>query len=91
MPNTITLITYSLALISGLLLIRPFLSTPRTLLEEGEAANEQLIEQKERILAVLRDLELDSKTQKISEEDYSRSQASLTRELASVLKKLGEI
>ena len=48
----------------------------------------QLLEERDRLLAALQDLELDRDLQKISEDDYQLMRAALRRDVGSVLVKL---
>ena len=47
-----------------------------------------LIDQKERCVQVIKDLELDYATQKVSEGDYLMTRSALERELAGILVRL---
>lgn len=69
-------------------LLRPLFATE--VLGGGEVVTdrESLLDQKERCLQVLKDLELDFSLAKISEGDYTTMKGSLQRELASVLSRL---
>jgi hypothetical protein len=49
-----------------------------------------LSDQRERFVQVLRDLELDFQTEKISAEDYASMRASVSAELGQVLSRLDE-
>ena len=53
-----------------------------------EGVTQGLLEQKERFLQVLKDLELDFATGKLTQEDYNQMRNSISLELAGVLKKL---
>ena len=59
-------------------------------LQERREAFEGLSDQRERFLQVLRDLELDYQTEKISAGDYASMRASVSAELAEVLARLDE-
>jgi hypothetical protein len=52
------------------------------------ADEDVLVDHKNRCVQVLRDLELDYSTQKISREDYERTRIGLEEELAGILRKL---
>jgi len=69
-------------------LLRPLFATE--VLGGGEVVSdrESLLDQKERCLQVLKDLELDFSLKKISESDYTTMKGSLQRELGSVLSRL---
>ncbi len=54
-------------------------------------ARNDLVEERERLLRVLRDLELDLKTRKINESDFLPMKTSLSLDLSKVLRALGEI
>ena len=75
----------------GLALIRPFLSEQIPELVEFDSSTRQLTDHRERLLQVLRDLEFDLQTQKISSDDFERTKRSISVELAKVLKQLGEL
>jgi hypothetical protein len=51
---------------------------------------EALLEQKSRCMQLLKDLELDFSTGKLSDSDYSRMRTSLTSELAQLLTRIDE-
>lgn len=51
----------------------------------------QLQDERERLVRILHDLELDYKTGKLTEEEYSPIHAGLTNELGAVLKKLDNL
>ena len=59
-------------------------------LQERREAFEGLSDQRERFLQVLRDLELDYQTEKISAGDYASMRASVSAELGEVLARLDE-
>lgn len=54
------------------------------------ALRDPLLDHKERCVQILRDLELDHSTDKVSKEEYSRMKASVSAELATILEKLDE-
>ena len=56
--------------------------------ERGET--ETLLDQKSRCMQLLKDLELDFSTGKISEGDYTRMRGSLTAELGALLTRIDE-
>lgn len=80
----------TLAILSSLaaayLLLRPHFAVE--VAGRGELDEERLalLERKERLLQMLRDLEHDHQTQKISEVDYQSARTSTGKELADVLK-----
>ena len=70
--------------------VATLLVAPHTGTSTGQMALDEnsISDQKERCIQVLRDLELDFTTQKISEEDYKKTRLTLEQELASILTKL---
>jgi hypothetical protein len=80
----------TLAILSSLaaayLLLRPHFAVE--VAGKGELDEERvaLLEKKERLLQVLKDLEHDHQTQKISDADYQSARISTGKELADVLK-----
>lgn len=69
-------------------LLRPFFASAVTSGGEVVSDRESLLDQKERCLQVLKDLELDFSLKKISDKDYATMKSSLQRELATVLQRL---
>jgi hypothetical protein len=89
----------AMAMISGIILagvVSWFLLSPLFEMANGLETSDgntaqSLLEQKERCLQVIKDLELDHSTNKISEEDYQRTRGTLVRELAQLMKKLDSL
>jgi hypothetical protein len=69
----------------------PFLREPEAAEDELNAPDEAtkrrlaLVEERDRALAALRELELDHRTGKVSDEDYQAAHASLRRQAATAL------
>ena len=92
---TATLILAALLAVAAVLYVaRPFLREPERsddALAEPDAAELErlrLLEERDRALAALKELEFDHRTGKISDEDYERSVGSLRVEAAAALKAL---
>lgn len=74
-----------LALICAWFMLRPHLAEISAGEEAVSSKLEQARDQKERLVRVLRDLELDFQTKKISAQEYEEMKASTSLELAEVL------
>ena len=73
-------------------LFKPHILPDYALPFSKEAYNlELLLDRKNRQLQVLKDLELDYHTKKISDADYQQMKLSLSRELAAILKTIDEL
>jgi hypothetical protein len=83
----ITASTILLALLVAFALASPHLFKQS---EQDNQSTSPLLDQKSRCIQVLKDLDLDYATQKISEEDYLRTKSLLERELAELLNKIDE-
>ncbi len=80
------MISIVLGLGSAWALIYPHIMPPST--ERTTRRSSTLIEEKERLLQILRDLELDHDTQKISDEEFSVMNNQIRRELSLVLERI---
>jgi hypothetical protein len=71
-------------------LLQPFCAEQVTGVSLGRqsAELERLLDQKERCLQVIKDLELDHATNKVSKEDFERTRASLMSEMAGLLERI---
>ncbi len=69
-------------------IIRPLFATYREGVGEDSWERQQLVDQKERCLQVLRDLELDHATQKIGDHDYQNMRRQVSYELAGILSRI---
>lgn len=70
-------------------ILKPHFSKNNVKAAGTEASSEaQLLDQKDRFLQMLRDLELDFATAKLSETDYQQSKRELSIELASIINKI---
>jgi hypothetical protein len=80
------IIAVILGLLSAWLLISPHLvsSTDNT----DQRRSNTLVEEKERLLQILRDLELDKDTYKISNEEFALMNQQIRAELGQVLEKI---
>lgn len=58
---------------------------------ESTDVHARLVDKKERALRSYRDLELDYSMGKITQDDFVRAQSEATREIALILKELGEV
>lgn len=82
------IVTFCFTLVVVAILFRPLFSVQAEnggLLSADQVA---LQDQRERCLQVLKDLQLDYDTDKVSAEDYSTTKATLSVELASILQKM---
>jgi hypothetical protein len=83
-----------LAVLAVVFVARPFLREPETardrLDEPGEAERRrlELVEERDRALAALKELEFDHRTGKVSDEDYRAQVGPLRRRAAEVLRAL---
>ncbi len=78
-------------LISAWFLISPHLAGANYILPEKEnARRNSLLEEKDRLIQILRELELDFNTQKLSQDEFDRMNNELRAEFVSILKKLEE-
>ena len=84
-----------LALLVVVFVARPFLREPSPRsdrldeLGEGERRRLELVEERDRALAALKELEFDHRTGKVTDEDYRAQVGPLRRRAAEALKKLG--
>ena len=84
----------SLAVACVVFVARPFLREPRAgndrlaMSDESERIRLQLVEERDRALAALKELEFDHRTGKISDADYRELVAPLRREAAAALQAL---
>jgi len=74
----------SFAFLCAYLLVNPHLYS-RTVVPEAEGSTLNLLDQKERCLQVLKDLELDFSTGKLEASEYKRMKGSVSSELAGIL------
>ncbi|NDC37216.1 MAG: hypothetical protein EBZ48_04095 [Proteobacteria bacterium] len=81
-----------LAVIVSWFLVVPHLRTGADTLGDagGGGVRAALAEQKDRCMQLLKDLELDFSTGKLSESDYTRMRGVLTTELAQLLTRIDE-
>jgi hypothetical protein len=93
--TTLALILAAVLAVAVVLYVaRPFLRAPGRPEEpvpppgEAELERLQLLEERDRALAALKELEFDHRTGKISDEDYERLVGPLRAEAAAVLKAL---
>ena len=79
--------TVALALLVAWMLVLPHLSAPTETLTSVVPGGslQSLIDQKERCVQVLKDLELDYAMGKLEEEDYTETRRRLSSELAALL------
>lgn len=78
-----------ISIITAWFLAKPFfLEASEDALLANSNDTQSLIDQKNRCVQVLKDLELDYSTLKLSEEDYKQLQISLRAELAEILRTL---
>ena len=86
----------ALAVVCVLVVARPFLRARRTpeeslgTLSQVDAERLRLLEERDRLLAALQDLEFDRESGKVAGKDYHTSRAVLRRDVAAVLVRLGE-
>ena len=84
----------ALAVVCVLVVSRPFLRAGRAsdgslgALSRADAQRLRLLEERDRLLAALQDVEFDRDSQKIADDDYHITRAALRRDVASVLVKL---
>ena len=83
-----------LALLVVLFVARPFLREPAPAsdrlddLDEGQRRRLELVEERDRALAALKELEFDHRTGKVNDEDYREQVGPLRRRAAEALKTL---
>lgn len=83
-----------LALVVVVFVARPFLREPVPVsddlvqLSEGERARLELVEERDRAVAALRELEFDHRTGKVTDSDYRTQVGPLRRRVADALKGL---
>jgi len=83
-----------LALVAVAFVARPFLREPAPAsdrlddLDEAQRARLELIEERDRALAALKELEFDHRTAKVTDEDYRAQVGPLRRRAAGALKAL---
>jgi hypothetical protein len=88
----ILLATLLLAAFVALSILRPVLSAEDApVLGEAEAEAVRLGDQRSRFLQMLRDLEFDHDTGKVSAEEHQRMRAALVADLSSIMKRLKEL
>jgi hypothetical protein len=91
MELTALILAASLAVACVVFVARPFLREPRAsndslvVNDESERMRLQLVEQRDRALAALKELEFDHRTGKISDADYRELVLPLRREAATAL------
>jgi hypothetical protein len=84
----------ALALLAVLFVARPFLREPRPAsdrldeLSARERGRLELVEQRDRALAALKELEFDHRTGKVTDEDYRQQVGPLRRSAATALRAL---
>lgn len=78
---------FAVALLVSWLVISPYL-VERSAVASADMGRIPLEDQRARCIQVLKDLELDYSTQKISQDDYESSRLALSAELAGILEKL---
>jgi hypothetical protein len=84
----------ALALVAVLFVARPFLREPKPasdLLNEPSAVERrrlELVEERDRALAALKELEFDHRTGKVTDEDYRQQVGPLRRKAATALRAL---
>ena len=84
----------ALAIAAVLFIARPFLREPSPAtdvlddLDDRERRRLELVEERDRALAALKELELDHRTGKVSEDDYRALVATLRRQAAAALRAL---
>jgi hypothetical protein len=84
----------SLAVACVVFVARPFLREPRAgndrlaMSDEGERVRLELVEERDRALAALKELEFDHRTGKISDADYRELVVPLRRQAAAALQAL---
>jgi len=84
-----SLFAFILSLLCVGAILRPLLVNQTALPESSQdLASKGLVEQKERFVQVLKDLELDFATGKLTQDDYTQMRNSISLELAGILKKL---
>lgn len=76
-----------LGLVSGWAVCSPHIGEKRAF-KGSLARSNTLLEERERLVQILRDLELDHETQKISEEEFGLMNRQIRAELAGVLERL---
>jgi hypothetical protein len=82
------LASFLLSLVVAWFLASPLLESE---LADAVISNEEqrtLLDQRERLVQVMRDLELDFSLRNITEQDYRMTKAEISRELAAVLERL---
>ncbi|MDZ4786700.1 MAG: hypothetical protein SGJ02_11565 [bacterium] len=84
--NSLTLLFFIIALFSAWFLVRPHFSKAGLL--PSSRSNSSLEEEKERLIQILKDLELDYKTEKIAEGEYQTMRERIRFDLAQALEKL---
>lgn len=84
------LLNLALLALVGYLIARPLLKQSRPQPERGDPAA-GLLAERERLLAALRDLELDHATGKVGDEDYAHQRPLLVAQGAAVLRQLDEL
>jgi hypothetical protein len=83
-----------LALVAVVFVARPFLRDPTPAsdrldeLNDAERRRLELVEERDRALAALKELEFDHRTGKVTDEDYRRTVGALRRSAATALKAL---
>ncbi|MCB9029446.1 MAG: hypothetical protein H6619_00185 [Deltaproteobacteria bacterium] len=79
------------SLLCGYLLVIPHLSSAKEVQASTGGTLQTLTDEKERFLQILRDLELDLKTNKISEDEHLQVSNSIKAELANTMKELDKL
>ncbi|RMG42275.1 MAG: hypothetical protein D6719_06765 [Candidatus Dadabacteria bacterium] len=81
--------TVLMSLVTAYLLLRPLLAeVPESRFGNTNSALGDLHAKKERLIQVLKDLELDYNTDKLEEQDYIQTKRAISVELAKVLTRL---
>ena len=86
------LVTFSgaFALLAAFFVLSPFFSKSEgPVLDPASEKYQSLYDQRDRCLQVLKDLELDFSTQKLTETDYQEMKRSVSLELSKILKQIG--
>lgn len=84
------LLGLALGLMITLIVAQPFLEG-RSVLEQQSSPLDQLITEREQLLAALRDLDFDHATGKITNEDYAPQREQLVTQSATVLKQIDDL
>ncbi|MBX7142890.1 MAG: hypothetical protein K1X79_00390 [Oligoflexia bacterium] len=80
-----------LTVVCAWFLVRPHLAQVVGGADNSQSERERLLDQKQRFVQALRDIELDFQTKKISIQEYSDMKSAASVELAGVLEQLDRI